>query len=135
MEFQIKRTSGDASDSNTPPVPGAYSRPWLVRQEFEDGHALYLDALYGHRPMDEALAAWKTLGVNDREEGGKHVHDLVWTRWFIDLPDLEALLALRALLRSEGVYGSAQKPGEIILTDGDEDDGIPCLEILDGWRE
>lgn len=119
MRFVITRTTSRHQE-DTPPIPGAAKGTmdyWDVRtcsaEEFDrknlGGGTPWLEEGTEHHVLPNGYIKRKK---RDTEPA-----------WFIDLPDLDALLAFW------------KEHGELVLTEAFGNNGLPCIEIYDDYRE
>jgi hypothetical protein len=121
MRFAVTRTSSYLDDE-TPPCDGAAKGTlprWDVRtfKSFEE-HDAKLTPPWLSRGTDHQVITGPrggATGIKRRMEDG--------TAWFVDIDSLEALVAFH------------DKHGDLVLTEAFGNNGHPCLEIYDDYRE
>lgn len=119
MRFKVCRTSMLFSEEDAP-CEGAFREEY----KFVDERIIYDPADLPPRHGLTGTEWWYAEGKNHRVEDGHIKRDLVGTGWFIDIPNLEALLEF------------VQRNGKVIVHP--RNDMIPPsfeLEIYDYWRE
>lgn len=116
MKFMVIRTSQGYS-GDTPPCKGAV-REAYVRVDERTASDPAKIAHYG-----DTTDWWYGEGTNHRVERRHIKRDFPDEAWFIEVPDLAALMALE------------KREGDLILRRALFNPGIPCIEIYDGYRE
>jgi hypothetical protein len=122
MRFTVRRTSLYCNEEETPPCPGAVYLPCFQVSRY--GISSPDQFTYGHQ-----CESWLTEGVNHRVIDGKIARDMPEHAWFIDLPDLDAVIAFiaehgRIIIAAEGYKETAASDHE-----------CPSIEIYDEYRE
>lgn len=111
MEFLVSRTSGGVEA-----IDGVYEKECIRVDERTVNDPKKL-------PVGLDRNLWYERGTNHRVEDGHIKRDFSTKEWFIDLPDLDALI------------GFTEKYGEVIIGVWYQNTSIKHLEVYDDYRE
>lgn len=125
MRFAVKRTIS-SYDDDAGPCPGAVkgTLPYWDCRTFKspEEHDAKLKRRDGEGWFDRGTEHQITYGPRGGVHGIKRRTEDV-TAWFIEIDSIEALMAFY------------EEHGDLVLTESFGNNGQPCIEIYDGYRE